>query len=562
MSGKSKILDLVLLLAIVVIVNVLGQYFFWQFDLTEEKRFTLAEPTVKVLKDLKGVVDVEILLDGEFPAGFKRLQSNVDETFRRFKSYTANIEVTYFDPNSGSINEVNQYREQLAEKGINPVNLRVNAGTAMEEKLIYPYAIFTYAGRSAVVNLLENNPGFDQEKNLNNSISLLEYKFIDAINKLLGNRYKSILFTTGRGELNEAQTASFENELRRYYLTDRLPIDSTIAISTDVDLVIVAKPTKPFSARDKFILDQYVMNGGKVLWLIDRLDINLDSLAMNEASYIPPPVPLELDDLFFKYGFRVNQDLVLDLECTRIPQVIGRQGGRPQIELIPWYYHTLTSPRSQHPISKNLDRINLFFPSSIDTIKTKTTVDKTVLLSTSEYSRNQLTPTRVNFEILRYEPDPSKFDQPFQPLALLLEGEFPSLFENNLSAEMESTLAQVGIEYKAKSVETQMIVISDGDIAKNLVDQNGKAEPLGYNKWESFVFKGNSDLLLNSVEYLLDDSGILEARSKDVKLRMLDKVKAQEDRTSWQLFNIALPLAFLVIFGLIFNFWRRKKFAR
>ena len=553
-------IELLLILAIIVVVNVLGQYFYTQIDLTEEKRFTLAEPTVDVLEDLNDVVTIQILLEGEFPAGFRRLQAGVEETLRRFRSYTPYIEITYMDPNEGNVEKVNAMRQNLAERGIVPVNLRVNDGTEMKEKLIYPYAIFNYAGRSTVVNFLENNPGFNQEENLNNSVTQLEYKFIDAINKIQDPIRANILFTTGRGELSDEKTASFEAELRKYYLTDRLPIDSSISISNEVDLVIVAKPTKPFSRRDKFVLDQYIMNGGKVLWLIDKLAVNLDSLN-NTNTFVPPVVPTDLDDLFFNYGFRINADLVLDLECTRIPQVIGQQGGRPQIELIPWYYHTLSAPRSNHPVSKNLDRVNLFFPSSIDTIKTKYPVKKSVLLSSSEYSRVQLTPTRVNFEILRYEPDPSKFDRPFQTMAVALEGIFPSQFENNLSAEMESTFEQLGIEFMPKSLPTKMIVISDGDIAKNLVDKNGKPQPLGYNKWENFVFTGNHDLLMNSVEYLLDDSGLLEARSKEVKLRLLDRVRCQSERLQWQLFNIGIPLIFLGVFGFAFNYWRRKRYS-
>lgn len=560
MNGKVKYIELFLIITILVVINFIGQYFYWQLDLTEENRFTLAEPTVEVLEEVSDIMSIQILLEGDFPAGFKRLQNGVEETLRRFKSYTPYLDVSYIDPNEGSVNQINAMRQKLANQGIVPVNLRVNDGTELQEKLIYPYAIFNFAGRSTVVNFLQNNPGFNQEDNLNNSITQLEYKFIDAINKVRNPIQANILFTTGRGELTDAQTASFEQELRKYYLTDRLPIDSTIAISSEVDLVIVAKPTRPFTRRDKFVLDQYVMNGGKVLWLIDRLAINLDSLVTTD-EFVPAPIETNLDDLFFNFGFRVNTDMVLDLECTRIPQVIGQQGGRPQIELIPWYYHTLSAPKSNHPVSKNLDRINLFFPSSIDTLKTKYSVDKSVLLTSSDYSRIQLTPTRVNFEILRYEPDPSKFDRPDQALAVALEGEFSSLFENNLSQEMSETFQQIGLEYRSKSQPTKMIVISDGDIAKSLLDKNGKPQPLGFNKWENFVFTGNSDLLMNSVEYLLDDSGVLEARSKEVKLRLLDKVRCQTERFSWQLFNIGLPILFLLVFGLVFNFWRRKKYT-
>lgn len=560
MSNRFRYIDLLLIIGILIVVNVLSNQFYGQWDLTEEKRFTLTEPTIEVLERLNEPISIQILLEGDFPAGFKRLQSGVDEILRRFKSYTPYLDVTYVDPNEGSIEQINAMRQDLAKSGIAPINLRVSDGSEMKEKLIYPYAIFTFAGRTTTANFLVNNPGFDQEQNLNNSISQLEYRFVNAINKILRPVRAQILFTTGRGELTDIQTQSFENELRKYYLTDRLPLDSTIQIKPETDLVIVAKPTRPFSSRDKFILDQYIMNGGRVLWLIDQLQISMDSLS-GTNEFIPPPMELNLDDLFFKYGFRINYDLVLDLECTRIPQVIGQQGGRPQIERLPWYYHTMSAPKSSHPIAKNLDRVNLFYPSSIDTVRTKHEVKKTVLLTSSEYSRKQLTPTKVSFEILRYEPDPDKFNKPDQPLAVLLEGQFASLFENNLTREMRSTFEQLGIEYVPKSSNNKMIVISDGDIAKNLVDKNGNPQPLGFNKWENFVFTGNSDLLLNSVEYLLDDTGVLESRSKEVKLRLLDKVRCQEERSKWQLINIGLPLFFLLIFGLIFTYIRRKRYA-
>jgi ABC-2 type transport system permease protein len=560
MKRGMPYIDFILMVAILIVINIIGGYFYYQIDLTEENRFTLADPTEEVLENIDDVINIQVLLEGDFPAGFKRLQSGVDEVLRRFKASCPYLDVTYLDPNEGGPERVNALRQRLAETGIAPVNLRVNDGTALQEKLIYPYAIFNFAGRSVPVNFLENNPGFNQEQNLNNSIGQLEYKFINAINKIKTPIQSTILFLDGRGELSEAQTFSFNYELKRFNLTDRLPIDSTIAISTDVDLLIVAKPRQPFSQRDKFIIDQYIMNGGRVLWLIDRLDVSLDSIG-GRNDFVPMPIDINLDDMFFKYGFRINNDLVLDLECSRIPQVVGQQGGRPQIELIPWYYHTLAVPFSDHPISKNLDRINLFFPSSIDSVKTKTQVEKTSLLSSSQYSRKQLVPTRVNFEILRYEPDPDKFDKPHQVVAMLLEGQFPSLFENNVTEEMTTTFKRLGLEFRETSVKTKMIVISDGDIAKNLLDKNGKPQPLGFNKWENFVFESNSDLLLNSVEYLLDDTGLLEARSKDLKLRLLDKVRCQEERTYWQMFNIGLPLLFLLVFGIGFNYFRRRKYT-
>lgn len=560
MKSRIEGFNFLIVMAILLVFNLISSRYFFRVDLTEDQRFTLAEPTVDLLKNAEGPIKVEVLLEGSFPAGFKRLQNGVREVLRQFSNETDILEISYVDPNEGGIEQVNLTRKALAEKGIMPTNLRVNDGTELKEKIIYPWVIFSFQDRAIPVNILENGPGFSQEKNLNNSISLLEYKFADALNKIYKVSKASILFTTGRGELSDAQTQSLEKELRRYYLTDRMPLDSTIHISDEVKLVIVAKPRKPFSDRDKFVLDQYIMNGGRVLWLIDQLAVSLDSLATS-GEFIPPPMGHELEDLFFKYGFRINNDLVLDLESTRIPQVVGMQGDKPQIELMPWFYHTLSVPSDDHPITKNLDRVNLFFPSSIDTLKTKGKVKKTVLLRSSEYSRKQMTPTRLNFEILRYKPNPDKFGMSGIPQALLLEGQFTSLFENQVTPEMLSTFEEVGVDFKDHVEDGKMIVVADGDVVKNLVGPNEKPEPLGRNKWEKFVFPGNSDFVLNAVEYLMDDTGLLQARSKDLKLRLLDKVRSQQERLYWQLLNILGPLLLLLLFGLIFNFIRKKKYA-
>ena len=558
---NAKILNHILVVIALLLIGIAGQYLYATFDLTEEKRFTLTQPTVEELESINSPVNIKILLDGEFPAGFKRLQLAVMDMVRKFQNHCPYIESDLEDPNEGSIERINLYRQELAKDGIVPVNLRIKGGAERKEKLIYPYAIIYHGGKSIPVNFLVNNIGAGQEENLNNSISLLEYSFINAIRKLRSQERPEILFTSGHGELNKYQTARLETILRQSYITDRVPLDSTISISQEVDLVIVAKPKEPFSDRDKFILDQYIMNGGKVLWLIDRMNVSLDSMS-GRNEYVPSDYDLNLDDLFFKYGFRIKRDLVLDLECTRIPQVIGSQGGKPQVELFPWFYHPLVNPSQTHPIGKNVDRVNLFFPSSIDTVKTKYPVSKTTLLASSKYSRFQLSPLRLNFEILRYEPDPSKFNRPEQVLGLYLEGEFSSLFENNVSSEMASTLNQIGIEFRAKSEQTRMIVVSDGDLAKNLVNtSNGKPEELGYNKWEKFVFPGNKDFIINAIEYLLDDRGLLEARSREVKLRLLDKVRSEEERLKWQMINVGLPLIMLLIFGVVYNYRRNKKYA-
>ncbi len=561
---NQSILNLLLFAGILLFVNILGSFFYTHLDLTEEKRYTLTDATKNLVGNLDDVVYVQVLLEGEFPAGFKRLQAATREMLDDLRSESGYVEYEFTDPSEGNAEQINARREQLAKDGIIPTNLRiadVAEGTA--ERIIYPYAIFNYKGRKFPVNLLENDMvGANPEVVLNNSIGLLEYKFANAIQKLQSTLKPAVVFTKGHGELNELQVRDFERTLRQYYDTGHIMLDSMTHIPTErVDALVVARPRGEFSDKDKFKIDQYVMNGGKVLWLIDRLNVNVDSINRNK-KYVPFDYQLNLEDLWFKYGIRVQPNLILDLEASRIPLATGMIGNKPQFELFPYYYHPLISPRSKHPIVKSLDRVNLLFPSSIDTtVRVKTQMEKTVLLTSSQYSRLQFPPVTLDFEILRYPPQPEKFSKSYQPVAVLYEGVFPSLYANRVTEGMEAGLAQLNLEFKAESSPTRMIVVSDGDIIKNTVGRDEQVSPTGYNPFEKFAF-ANKDFLINAIEYLLDENGVIEARGKEVKLRLLDNVKAKAERSTWQLINIVLPLVFLALFGLGYNFLRRRRYAK
>ncbi|MFQ5447193.1 MAG: gliding motility-associated ABC transporter substrate-binding protein GldG [Saprospiraceae bacterium] len=556
---NQSLLQLGMVLGIALFLNILGNAFFTHYDLTEEKRFTLSEPTQNLLHRLDDVVYIEVLLEGEFPAGFKRLQRSVKEMLDDFRSESGFIEYTFTDPNRGSVKDINQRREELAKDGIVPTNLRVKYVEGTTEKMIYPYAKVNYHGRTAVVDLLDEQArGTNPEEQLNNSISQLEYNFANALHKLEIGVKEVIAFTAGHGELSELERKDLVRSLRAYYEVGTFNLDSATYIPQDIKVLIVAKPRTTFSNRDKFLIDQYVMNGGKVMWLIDRLNVELDSLRRANA-YVPPDYPLDLDDILFKYGARINPDLILDLRCTHIPMVIDAKGTQ---ELFPWYYHPIAFPNAEHAVVKSLDGVNLFFPSSIDTIKTKTPVKKTILLASSDKSRIQPNITRLNFEILRYDPDPSKFTKEHIPMAVLLEGTFPSLFENRVTESMAEGLQQLGQEFKSASVPTRMLLVSDGDIARNLISNaKGQVMPLGFNRFERYQF-ANKDFLLNAIEYLRDDQGIIEARGKEIKLRLLNTTKAEAEQTKWQLVNVGLPLVFLMIVALVFNWIRNNRFAK
>lgn len=561
---NQSFLQLGLLVAILVLLNVLGNVFFTQLDLTEEKRFTLTRPTVGMLRSLDEPVFVRVLLEGEFPAGFRRLQRSVREMLDNFRSKVPKgslIQYEFSDPNEGTTEEINQRREEFRKEGLTPTLFRLKNVEGTEEKFIYPYAVFSYKGRQVTVNLLENQIGADQNQILENSINLLEYKFASAIQKLQLDQKQVIAFTAGQGEASDLETKDLTNTLRPYFDVGRFFLDSNYMIPPQIDLLIIAKPTQTFTEQDKFKLDQYIMNGGKVLFLLDRLQAELDSLR-SEASFVTREYPINLDDLLFRYGVRVEPNLVLDLQCSLIPQVVGNQGGKPQIELFSWYYNPVVVPQTEHPVLKGLENVNLSFPNSIDTVRTKLPIKKTVLLATSDYSREQFHPVRLNFEILRYDPDPSKFTKKQIPLAVLLEGEFSSLYENRITEEMKEGLQQIGAEFKGQSADNRMIVVSDGDIILNPVvnAETREVMPLGFNVFERRLY-GNKDFIINAIEYLLNDDGLIEARGKEIERRPIDTVRASEKKLQWQLLNIALPLLSVLIFGVVFVFLRRKKYA-
>ncbi len=541
---------------------MLSSYVYEQWDWTEEKKYTLSSSTIHIIDSVQQPLYVRILLEGEFPAGFKRLQDATSDFLRDLEYRNGLIEVDFFNPVEGSTEEVNQRKQNLSEKGIVPVNFRLVQGEESVEKLIYPYAILSMGEEEAVVNLLEEQtPGLSDEVVLNNSISLLEYKFANAIHKLNRKFKPLIVFIQGHGELTNEQVADYRNQLDEYYRFATLTLDSSTFIPPSVELVIVARPKTAFTEKEKFVLDQYVMNGGHMLWLIDQLDVNLDSLR-GKKQYIPTVRELNLDDMFFKYGFRINPDLVLDLECSSIPLQIGMSGGSPQFELFPWYYHPLIQPSQDHPVSRNMGRVNLLFPSSIDTLKTKYPTQKKVLLASSDYSMRQLIPMRLNFEILRYEPDPDMFSKSSFPTGVLLEGQFSSLYENRITAQMEQGLDQLDLKFKESGPQNgRMAIISDGDIIKNMINiENDQYRPVGFNPFDRRTYD-NRDFIVNLTEYLINGATILGARNKEVKLRLLDRVQAKEEQTYWQFFNLAVPLIFLFIFGVGFNFWRQKKYS-
>lgn len=561
-SKRSRsIFQFLLFCGILVFLNIIAQYFYAHFDLTEEKRFTLTPTTRRLLGDLKERVYVEVLLGGDYPAGFKRLPNATRDLLEDFRSVNALIDYDFQDPFAGNPKEVNERVKALSESGIYPTDIGINETGQETRKRAYPVAVFHFGSRKVPVNLIENNSPVISPEVINNSVEKLEYKFASAVKKVLTEEKQTILFTRGHGELREEQTVDLERSLRQFYFTDRIHLDSTIQIDpAKCALLIVAKPGSTFSEKDKFKIDQYVMRGGRVLWLIDRLNANLDSLN-TRPRFVPTDYPLNLEDMLFRYGVRIQPDLVMDIECTQIPLKVGELGGTPQFKLFPWYYHPAVLPSGEHPVVKNVDRVELRFCSSIDTIRTKTRLTKIPLLRSSRYSRLQFSPIDLNFEILREAPDPAKFNKGSQIVSVLLEGVFASNYENRVSIEMDAQLKQLGVPFKSVSEPTRMIVVSDGDVAANFVRPDNKSWlPLGFNQYENRAY-ANKDLLLNAIEYLIEPNGVVEARSREVKLRRLDTVKTKNEKLFWQVLNIGIPVVMLFLFWIVFGWWRKRKYA-
>ncbi|HFD31216.1 MAG TPA: gliding motility-associated ABC transporter substrate-binding protein GldG [Gammaproteobacteria bacterium] len=559
---NQSLIQLGLFAGVLLFINILGNTYYNYYDLTEDKRFTLTDASVDLMDNLKEEVYVKVLLKGEFGSGFKRLQKSVKELLDDYRSVSTSLKYDFVNPLLGSVEEVNARKELYAKSGILPVNLREQTSDSKREQLTYPYALIFYQGRETAVNLLENNiPGQNPEIVINNSISLLEYKITAAIKKLRTITKPVVLYTTGHGEISPIQTADLDAELLKTYDINRINLDSVYQINPEVDVLIIAKPVQPFTDKQNFIVDQYVMNGGRVLWLLDKVNASLDSMQMT-GMQVPLPMELNLENMLFKYGARVQPNLVMDLECTPIPLQTGVLGGKPQYELFPWYYFPRVASRSNHPVVKSIDRVNLFFANRIDTIETrKGNIHKEILLATSDYSRYQRVPTQLTFEILRDKPNPSLFNKPHLPVAVLMEGVFPSEFENRVTESMLGGLKELNIEFKTLSQPTRMIVVADGDIATNRYDrQTQKPLPLGLNPFDKYQYS-NKQFLMNCIDYLYDDKGVIEARGKDVKLRLLNSVKAKKEKTYWQFFNIILPILLLAIFGFLYNWVRRRRYG-
>ena len=563
------------IVAIVLFINVIGHFVFTRFDLTAERRYTLSKATKSLLRNVDEPILFRVYLEGEFPADFKRLQSETKEMLNQFRAYNENIEYEFVNPNNFTSKEEQQvFYQKLAKKGIQPTQIQVGSGNSLTTQILIPAADVIYHGRETSIQLLQNQKYVSEADLLNNSIQNLEYLLANAIRALARGHKPSIGFVQGHGELVGGQLYDIQSALQEYYSLEYVTIDGNINalngrtksaedsskydIFNKFDLLIVAKPTQPFSERDQFIIDQYIMHGGKVMWLIDALDADLDSLA-NKGQTISTRLPLDLDDMLFNYGVRINQNIIMDIRCRPIPMRVGMVGDKPQIAFRPWYYFPEIVPMSQHPIVRNLDLIKTDFVSSIDILDNNDDVRRTVLLATSEYSRIKNAPAVIDLGDGQAEPDRRLFNRSNLPIAVLLEGRFRSTWRNRLTPNFTS-LPEMA--YRDESEPTKMLVVSDGDIIKNRYNaQEGATYPLGYDFYTQTLY-ANKDFLLNAVNYLIGDEGMLSARSRDIKLRKLDVVKIRDGRNKYQVINVILPSLIVALAGVAITIIRRKKYCK
>jgi gliding-associated putative ABC transporter substrate-binding component GldG len=526
-----------------------------RYDLTEDQRYSIDESSKKLLKELDDVVYVEVFLEGSLPAGFQRLKNSIREKLTEFKIYAgSNLRFRFIDPETAqSENAKNEFFRSLGLKGIQPTNVFATEEGKRTQKLIFPGALISFGGREQGVMLLKGNRSSDAQERLNQSIENVEYELIRAIKQLTSQTTKRVAFTQGHGELEGAEIASITNSLLEEYQVVSVDLSRKASLAA-YDAVIIAKPTQPFNSADQYKIDQYVMNGGKLLLFLDALDVKMDS-AGGEGT-VAFPYESNLEKLLFKYGIRVNYDLVQDLNSGTYPVVTGNFGDQPQISLLPWPFHPVVVDFPDFTPVRNMDAVTIRFASTIDSVKA-TGIKKRPMMYTSPYSRVYNSPVSIAFNDFSSPPQPETYNQGKQVLAYMLEGSFTSLFKNRplpRSAQPD--------QFKPEGVSTQIFVCSDGDFIRNELNvEDNRPLDLGYEQFTKTQF-ANQDLVLNVLTYMLDDYGITQARNKEIKLRQLDKIKVEQERLFWQFFNIAIPVLLVILLAGVKYILRTKKYAR
>ncbi len=552
----EDILKLLIGLVLIVFVNTISSRSFFRLDLTEEKRFSISSATDEMLKNLNDVVYIEVYLDGDLPSGFVRMRRAIYETLEEFRVRSGNmVQFKFVNPDQAAGAQArNEFITSIARKGIQPIDVFNTENGNQIQKRILPGAIVNYGVGEKAVMLFKGNAAAAPEVQLNQSIEGVEFEIASAIRQLAIPERKSVAFVRGHLELDSLDIFSLKQTLQETFLVGDVMLDKNLQQARH-DLLVIAKPKEAFSEQEKYYLDQHIMNGGNALFLIDALVVNMDSAGLGTFAF---PLELNLQDQLFKYGVRMNPTYVQDVIAGGTPVVVGQTGSQSQVRVLPWPFYPIINNFSDHIITRNLNAVLTRFVGSIDTVKAEG-IKKTPLLFTSQYSRVVTAPVKVSLDDLRQGLKPEDMNQSNLPVAYLLEGKFASLYKNRFTPAGVSKS-----NYREDGQDAKIIVISDGDVARNEINNNtGRPLPLGVDQYsQQGLTYGNQDLIVNAINYLVEDNGLITARAKEIKIRLLDKVKVAESRTQWQLINLLLPILLLLLFGLGLYITRKRKYAR
>ena len=558
-ANKSKALkQLGIVFLAIIVINLISNFFFKRFDLTQDKRYTLSETTLNIIESVDSPLYIEVYLEGNFPPEFKRLQNETKQLLEEFTAYNSNIIFNFKNPIEKEETRVEKMKEFYA-KGMQPLSITVEDKGKQSQEVVFPWAQATYGDKFTKVALLKNLMGASTEQKVISSVQHLEFGFAEAINKISKEKQKKIAVIKGNGELIEPFMADFLRTVKESYYIGPFTLDSvakqptqTLEALKKYDLAVIAKPTEAFTEEEKQVLDQFIMNGGKTLWLVDVVSADMDSLYNETGTILAAQRELNLTDMFFKYGIRINPLLVKDEYATPIKLASGNQGSETQMQEYSWKFAPFIYPTSTNPIVKNMEGIKFEFASPIEILKND--IKKTVLLSSSEYSKTIGTPTPISLDMVTEETTPEEYEgKGLLPVAVLMEGKFKSMYQNRVLPFKDNS-------FQATGKENKMIVISDGDVIKNQLDKGVPLE-LGFDKWTNQLY-GNKEFLMNCVNYLLDDNGLINIRSKDVDLPLLNKEEVYKNYTTAQMVTVGLPIVILAIFGFLFTFLRKRKYSR
>jgi len=549
---------LVIYTSVAVITGFAADNSHLRIDFTSEKRFTLSDKTIDLLSDVGEPIIVDVYLDGELQPGLRKLKKSIAEKLSDFAVYCkAPLYVNYIDPyNAVKPSEYEKYFNALAKHGLKPVDVHIKTDKGITTKRIFPCVVFRKGDYDVVLNLLRNNPSLSGRGNLNNSRELLEYEFARAIKILTRGKRENIAFLTGHGELGEWQVKDISYALYENYDIQRITTEELKLNPDSFKALVIAGPENPFSEKDKFIIDQYIMKGGRVMWLIDNVNVSLDSLSEGMTT-LAFPRDLNLGDQLFRYGVRIGYDLIQDVECLRIPVFSDLPGQKGKAAPFPWYFSPLLMPVQEHPVGKNINRVAGEFVGSVELVAGSDNVRSEVVLVTSPYAKISSTPMEVSLAMAKEAPVREHFNRKHVPVGVFLEGQFTSVFKNRMLEGIGVTSED---EVLTKSRNTRMLVVADGGLIANKIRHTSSGPrilPLGFERYSNQTF-GNKEFLINAIHYLCDDSGLMELRSRTVKLRLLDKVRLSEEKIHWKALNLFFPLLLILFGGVIFSLLRRK----